>query len=84
MPTKASNQPDRSPCIAILILIDLIYNINLSYWLKGMIPILEGIAERLVAEMGGFADRGDMLELKETFGKYRVVVVVLLVNFAHF
>ena len=49
-----------------------------------MIPILEGIAERLVAEMGGFADRGDMLELKETFGKYRVVVVVLLVNFAHF
>ena len=35
-----------------------------------MIPILEGIADRLVAEMGGFADRGDMLELKDTFGKY--------------
>ena len=40
---------------------------------KGMIPILEGILERLVAEMRGFADREDMFDLKETFGKYRVV-----------
>ena len=35
-----------------------------------MIPILEGIADRLVEEIGGFADRGDMMELKEAFGKY--------------
>ena len=31
-----------------------------------MIPILEGIADRLVEEIGGFAERGEMLELKGT------------------
>jgi cytochrome P450 len=38
--------------------------------LKGMVSLLEGITEHLTKEVGKYANSGEMLELKETFGKF--------------